>query len=58
MTTPTTMITSMLTARFIAIPTTIRMGIRITTSIRQPAQPWLGTGLARGANAESRLLGR
>jgi hypothetical protein len=53
-----TMITSMPMARFIAIPTIIRRGIRITTSIRQPAQPWRGTGPAQGANAESRRFDR
>ena len=41
---PTTMITSMLTARFIAIPTIIRKGIRITTSIRRPAGSWARRG--------------
>ena len=50
--------TSMLTARFIAIPTIIRRGIRITTSIRRPAQPWRAPGRARGANADSRQLDR
>ena len=52
------MTTSMLMARFIAIPTIIPRGIRITTSIRLPTPPWRVPGRTLGANADSRQLDR